>query len=173
MLGVCGVLGLAACSSTEQLDAIESRLAEIQRQIQQVQRDAATQADLAAIQQQLADEVAKLVRSGADLGVDLAAVGSRIGELQAQIQETQRRIEQLSQQIANTNLELQAMPRREPPRPATVGPRLPASDPETLYQEAYANYRAGAYDLAILGFQALPGDLPRHRASRQRDVLDG
>jgi tol-pal system protein YbgF len=80
-------------------------------------------------------------------------VGSRIGELQAEMQETQRRIEQLSQQIADTNLEIQAMPRHQPPRPATDGPRLPASDPETLYQEAYANYRAGAYDLAILGFQ--------------------
>jgi tol-pal system protein YbgF len=147
------VFGLSACSSTEQLDAIESRLAEIQRQVQQVQRDAATRDDLAAMQRQLADEVAKLVRSGADVGVDLDALSSRIGELQAETQETQNRIEQISQQIAATNLELQSIPRREPPRPATQGARLPASDPETLYQEAYAYYRSGSYDLAILTFQ--------------------
>jgi tol-pal system protein YbgF len=153
-LGVCGALGFCACSSTEQLDAIESRLAEIQRQIQQVQRDAATREDLTALQRQLADEVAKLVRSGADVGADLDALAGRIGELQAEMQETQNRIEQISQQIADTNLELQSIPRRAPTRPAApVGPQLPASDPETLYQEAYAHYRSGSYDLAILAFQ--------------------
>lgn len=147
------MVALVACSSTEQLDAIESRLAEMQGQLQQVQRDAATREDLAAVQRQLADEIAKLVRSGADLGVELDAVGSRIGELQVEAQETQRRIERLSQQIADTNLELQALPRRESPKPPTEGTRVPASDPETLYQEAYASYRAGTHDLAILGFE--------------------
>jgi tol-pal system protein YbgF len=151
-LGVCGALGLAACSSTEQLDAIESRLAEIQRQIQQVQRDAATREDLTALQQQLAEEVAKLLRSGADVGVDVDTLGSKVGELQAQIQETQYRIEQLAQQIAATNVELQSLPRREPPKPTPAVPRLPSSDPETLYQTAYSDYRAGSYDLAIMSF---------------------
>jgi tol-pal system protein YbgF len=152
-LGVCGALGLSACSSTEQFDAIEAQLAEIQRQVQQVQRDAATRDDLAAIQRQLADEIAKVMRSGADVGVDLDALAGRIGELQAEMQETQNRIEQLSQQIADTNLELQSIPRRAPTRPAPQGAQLPASDPETLYQEAYAYYRSGSYDLAILAFQ--------------------
>jgi tol-pal system protein YbgF len=147
------VLASAGCSSTDQLAAIESRLAEIQRQIQQVQRDAATREDVAALQQQVTEEAAKLVRSGADVGVDLDAVARRIGELQAEMQETQNRIDQLSQQIADTNLELQSLPRREPPKPPDTGARISASDPETLYQEAYGNYRAGGYDVAILAFQ--------------------
>jgi tol-pal system protein YbgF len=154
VFGVCGVLGLAACSSTEQLDAIESRLAEIQRQVQQVQRDAATREDLAAMQQQVAEEVSKLVRSGADVSVDLDALSSRIGELQAETEETQNRIEQISRQIADTNLELQSLPRREQPKPpAQSAQLLPTGDPEALYQEAYAQYRGGGYDLAILAFQ--------------------
>jgi tol-pal system protein YbgF len=153
VLGLCGALGLSACSSTEQLDAIESRLAEIQRQVQQVQRDATTREDLAAMQQQLADEMAKLVRAEADVGVEIEALAGRIGELQAEMQETQNRIEQISQQIADTNLELQSIPRRAPTRPAPQGVQVPASDPETLYQEAYAHYRSGTYDLAIFAFQ--------------------
>jgi len=150
------VLALAGCSSTEQLDSIESRLAEIQRQIQQVQRDVATPADLTAIEERVTGESAKLLRSSADLKVDLDSVESRIGELEQQIAETLHRIEQLSQQVAATNSEIKAMHHRAPSGGATPSPGPPAasaSDPETLYQEAYADYRAGSYDLAILGFQ--------------------
>ena len=152
MLGVCGALGLAACSSTEQLDAIESRLAEIQRQVQQIQRDVATREDLTGIDTRLTEEAAKLLRSGADTRVDLDTVESRIGELEAQIQETLHRIDQLSEQVAITNQELQTLPNRAaaPPQQA---PALRASDPETLYEEAYADYRASSYDLATLGFK--------------------
>ena len=63
-VGVCAGLSFAACTSTEQLDSIESRLAEIQRQIQQVQRDAATAEDLAALEEKVTQETAKLLRSG-------------------------------------------------------------------------------------------------------------
>jgi tol-pal system protein YbgF len=153
-LSVCAGLGLAACTSTEQLDSIESRLAEIQRQIQQVQRDVTTREDLAAIETRVSEEAAKLLRSGADTSADLDTVASRIGELEEQIRETLYRIDQLSQQVAATNEELKALPNRAPVQSAkVVGPPLPASDPETLYQDAYADYRAGSYDLAILGFQ--------------------
>ena len=36
--------------------------------------------------------------------------------------------------------------------PAPEGPPSPG-DPETLYQEAYGDYREGSYDLSILGFE--------------------
>jgi tol-pal system protein YbgF len=147
------VLGLAACSSTEQLDSIESRLAEIQRQVQQVQRDVTTREDLAAIERLVTEESAKLLRSNADANADLDAVASRIGELEAQIQDALHRIEQLSQQVAATNQELQSLPNRAAAPSPAQRPALPASDPETLYEDAYAAYRAGNYDLAILGFQ--------------------
>jgi tol-pal system protein YbgF len=153
VLGVCGALGLAACSSTEQLDAIESRLAEIQRQVQQVQHDVATREDLAGIDARLTEEAAKLLRSGADTRVDLDAVESRIGELEAQIQEALHRIEQLSEQVAITNQELQALPNRSAVPSPVQAPSLRANDPETLYQDAYADYRAASYDLATLGFK--------------------
>ena len=148
------MLCLAACTSTEQLESIEARLAEIQRQIQQVQREATTREDLAAIEQTVAGESAKLLRSSADVRVDLDSVKRRIGELEEQIAETLHRIEQLSQQVAATKQQIKSMPQRQPASGATEGPLLPAanSDPETLYQEAYADYRAGDYDLAILGF---------------------
>jgi tol-pal system protein YbgF len=136
------------------------RLAEIQRQIQQVQRDVVTRDDLAAIEQSVTDEAAKLLRSGADTSADLDAVQSRIGELEEQIAETLHRIEQLSQQVATTNQELRSIPSRAPtPHPAE-GPPLPTSDPETLYQEAYADYRAGNYDLAVLAFEEYLGGYP-------------
>ena len=148
------MLCLAACSSTQQLESIEARLAEIQRQIQQVQREATTREDLAAIEQVVTAESARLLRSSADVSVDLDSVERRIGELEQQIAETLHRIEQLSQQVATTNQQIKAMPQRQPASRATEGPPLPSggSDPETLYQEAYADYRAGSYDLAILGF---------------------
>jgi tol-pal system protein YbgF len=154
VLGLCGALGPLACSSTEQLDSIESRLAEIQRQLQQVQRDVTTREDLAAIETRVTEETAKLLRSGANLSVDLDAVASLIGELEAQIQDASHRIDLLSQQVAATNQELQSLPRRAPPaRSSDAGPALSASDPETLYQDTYAAYRSADYDLAILGFK--------------------
>jgi tol-pal system protein YbgF len=154
---VCAGLSFVGCTSTEQLDSIESRLAEIQRQVQQVQRETVTAGDLAALEEKVAQETAKLLRSGADVSVDLETVASRIGELEQQIQESLHRLEQLSQQLATTNQELKTMPRRsaaEQPSGGTPaeGPPLP-DDPETLYQEAYGDYREGSYDLSILGFE--------------------
>jgi tol-pal system protein YbgF len=152
VLGVGSWLALAACSSTEQLHSIESRLAEIQGQIELVRRDASTREDLAAIEQRLNEQTAKLIRSGADLNADLDAIQGRIGELEEQMRETLHRIEQLSQQVAAASEELKELPQRAPTQIDPVEPRLPANDPETLYQEAYADYRAANYALATNAF---------------------
>ena len=108
---------------------------------------------LAAVEQRVTDESAKLLRSAADVRVEVETVEGRIGELEQQIDETLHRIELLSQQVAATNQELRTIPHRVPAPSEAEGPPLPVTDPETLYQEAYADYRGGNYDLAIQGFQ--------------------
>lgn len=155
VVGLVALLALVSCTSTTELETINERLGEIQRQIAALDSEVSTKGEIEELGERVAAEADKLLRSGADLRLDLDTLSSRIGELEAQLQDTVYRIDQVSQQVAATNQELKALA-LAPPQHIATGEGISeaaGADPETLYNQAYKDYRRSEYELATLGFR--------------------
>lgn len=151
--GATGVLLLTgACSSTQQLDSIETRLTQLQGEVTALQSDVASRSELEQLGEHLGGETAKLLRSDADLQADVQQLAQRIGELDSKLQDTLYRIDQISQQLAATNQDLRSL-LSAGPADGEGPPPTPVDDPQALYEEAYGDYRKGNFDLAIQGFR--------------------
>ena len=154
----CVVLGAAAlclfggCSSSRQLESIESQLGQISGQIATLQTELSSKQEVAELEGRVLEETERLLRSEADTRLDIGQLSNRISELEAQLADTLYRIDQLSQQIARTNQELEALLAAIPAGGEGAGPPSIA-DPVLLYEEAYADFRNQNYDLAIVGFR--------------------
>ena len=153
VMGAVGVLLLGACSASQQLDSIEARLAEVSRQIEELDGSVSSRQQVDDLSGQVSEGSDRLLRSEADLRADLGVLADRISELEAQLGDTVYRIDQLSQQIARTNQELSGLLAAIPSGGEGPAPPDLATDPELLYEEAYADFREKRYDLAILGFR--------------------
>ena len=147
-----GVCLFGGCSSSRQLESIESQLAQISTQITTLQTELSSKQELAALEGRVIEETERLLRAEADTRLDVGQLSNRISELEARLADTLYRIDQLSQQIARTNQELDALLAAVPA--GGEGPGPPSiTDPVLLYEEAYADFRRQNYDLAIVGFR--------------------
>lgn len=177
-------LAAAGCVSTQDIEGINSQLAEIQRQVLQAQRQAPSKEDVENLDAQVGRQMDSLLKTEADMQVKLQDLSRQIDELQAKLEDTNYRLGQLSQQIAATNQELKSF--RTAPAPApdigalppgdaagggnppaqtppAATPRPPAgggSDPKSLYDASYNDYLKGNHDLAIRGFQQYLEEFP-------------
>lgn len=159
---------LTGCVSSSDIQALQSQLADIQRQVLQLQKQGASKNEISNLNDRIAAESKALLKSEADLEVGMQNVAGKIDQLQSHLEDTNYRLAQLSQQIATTNQELKST------HGATNGngaesnggtdqggqPPMVPTDPQTLYQTAYNDYLRGNYDLAILGFRQYLDSFP-------------
>ena len=173
-LVVClaAALTAAGCVTPQDIEGLQSQLADIQRQVLQLQKQSPSKAEVADLETNVARQMQSLLKTEADMQVKLQDLSSQIEQLQAKLEDTNYRIAQLSQQIAATNQELKAFrntPRPvEPVDPAAPPPEQPppaadggsGADPKALYDAAYNDYLKGSYDLALRGFQEYLDNFP-------------
>jgi tol-pal system protein YbgF len=176
-LVACLVAAFAAtgCVTPQDIEGLQSQLADIQRQVLQLQKQSPSKAEVADLETNVARQMQSLLKTEADMQVKLQEVSSQIDQLQAKLEDTNYRIAQLSQQIAATNQELKAF--RNAPRPVEpADPTAPpeqqqppaaggggggsGADPKALYDSAYNDYLKGSYDLALRGFQEYLSNFP-------------
>jgi tol-pal system protein YbgF len=148
---------LSGCVSTQDIEGLQARLAEIQRQVLQLQQQMSSKDEVQELGAQISSQTQSLLKSEADVQVGLEQLSAQIDQLRADLGDTNYRLSQLSQQITATNQELQAVR-------TTVGGggglggidgagADTPEDPQAVYQAAYNDYLRGSYDLAILGFR--------------------
>jgi len=166
VLGVLAISGMA-CVSTQDIEAMQAQLADIQRQALQIQMQAPSKGEMETLTDQVSRQRASLLKSEADMQLRLEHLSDQIERLEAKLEDTNFRLANLSQQIAATNQELKNV--REMPRfvaPGTPeggegaggGGAPPATgrvgtDPQALYEAAYGDYVRGSYELAIRQFR--------------------
>ncbi len=151
-LAAAGLLAGGCVSSTD-IDALNSRIAELQRQVAQLQQQGSSKQEVANLEATIQRQTDSLLKAEADMRLDVGSLSGQISELQDKLEDTNYRLSQLSQQIAATNQDLKAA-RSVAPAPGTeAGAAAPASDPEALYQTSYSDYLRGNYDLAMVGFR--------------------
>ncbi|HYO12842.1 MAG TPA: tol-pal system protein YbgF [Thermoanaerobaculia bacterium] len=162
----------AGCVTPQDIEGLQSQLADIQRQVLQLQKQSPSKAEVADLETNVARQMQSLLKTEADMQVKLQDLSSQIEQLQAKLEDTNYRIAQLSQQIAATNQELRnfrntpqpvepvdpAAPPEQQPPPAAGGGS--GADPKALYDSAYNDYLKGSYDLALRGFQEYLDNFP-------------
>ncbi len=163
-------LGLLAsgCVSTQDIESIQSQLADVQRQLLQLQAQSPSKNEVDSLTAQVAKQNDALLKSEADIQLRLQQVSSELEQLQARLEDTNNRLASLSQQIAATNQELKgfrSLPRFNPLAPGDPGAppsagQQPGADPQALYEAAYSDYVRGSYDLAIRQFQEYLTNFP-------------
>jgi tol-pal system protein YbgF len=169
---LAAALAAAGCVTPQDIEGLQSQLADIQRQVLQLQKQSPSKAEVADLETNVARQMQSLLKTEADMQVKLQDVSSQIEQLQAKLEDTNYRLAQLSQQIAATNQELKAFrtaPRpAEPADPSAPPPEQPpaaggggsGADPRALYDSAYNDYLKGSYDLALRGFQEYLNNFP-------------
>lgn len=163
-LGLAGVALLAmsalACSSSTELEQIDTRLSDIQVQVLQLQKQSPSKSEIQALEASLVARIDSLIQTQAGMRSDVDALTRQVERLQAKLEETDFELDKLNQQLEATNDQLQAIrtvaeeARRTSSPPALVDrTAADTSDPRALYETAYNDYKAGNYDLAILAFR--------------------
>lgn len=170
---LAAALTAAGCVTPQDIEGLQSQLADIQRQVLQLQKQSPSKAEVADLETNVARQMQALLKTEADMQVKLQDLSSQIEQLQAKLEDTNYRLAQLSQQIAATNQELKSF--RTTPRPVEpVDPAAPpeqqqppaaggggsGADPKALYDSAYNDYLKGSYDLALRGFQEYLSNFP-------------
>jgi len=156
-LAACLAVALAAagCVTSQDIEGLQTQLADVQRQMLQMQKQAPSKQDVGDLQTNVAKQMDSLLKTEADMQVKLHDLSSQIDELQAKLEDTNYRLSQLSQQIASTNQELKSF--RPAPQPSGGGG---GADPQSLYNAAYNDYLKGSYDLSMREFQEYLNNFP-------------
>lgn len=160
-------LTASGCVSTQDIEAIQGQLSDIQRQVLQLQMQAPSKGEVETLSSQVARQNEALLKSEADMQVRLQELAALIEQLQSKLEDTNYRLANLSQQIAATNQELKnfrSLPRFAPPNSdpnAAPPPSQPGAEPQALYDAAYGDYVRGSYELAIQQFQEYLRNFPQ------------
>ena len=149
------------CSSSANFETLQSKMAEIELQLLQLRKDTPSKTDLAALDETIREQTQALLKAQADLGSEMREVAAQVENLEAKLEDTNFRLTTLSQQIAATQQELQeirtaAERAKNIVQQPTTTPRAASNsptDPQEVYDTAYADYGRGNYDLAILEFK--------------------
>jgi tol-pal system protein YbgF len=153
---LCAAVLAGGCNSA-QLDTLEYKLNDIQRQLHQLQLDTARQEALELLQQEIAAELGRFADAQAGLVAGLEGLGERIAELRAELDRSSGGVEALREQVARAGQSLadleEAFASLELPAESSEGAPSPALDPQELYRRAYDDFLRGDYDRAIVGFR--------------------
>jgi tol-pal system protein YbgF len=160
-----------AANREHQLMMAEIRM--LQEQSQQLQLMIATLADsVKQVATKLDDQSALSRKAFADQKVLVDNVADGVRILREKVDETNVRISSLTQEMEALRLSIPAFPPAgtTPPvegTPAEGMPTAPSSPtslgatPQQIFQEAFADYTAGQWDLAISGFQHYLKSFPK------------
>lgn len=154
-----------ACSSSTELEAISTQLAEVERRLLELQKESPSGEDVERVSARVDEGVETILLRQAELAQEVDRLGREIEELHTDLDDTNFRLAQLSQQIAATHQELQAIrfAAEEAQRDRVAAPQTPdPGDPGALYETAYNDYVSGNFDLAILGFRQYLESFPEH-----------
>ncbi len=150
------VLLLTACTASTELQTLDGHLTELQVEILKLQKENADKASIERLGERLSGQLDLLIKARAGAALDLRALQAGIEQLDAKLEDTNFRLAQLSQEVTATGQELRALrlsrEQRFQPPPAPTPQTMDPAEPQTLYDNAYADYQRGNYDLAILGF---------------------
>jgi len=143
----------------------------LQEQAQQIQVTLAALTDaIAAVNARFDAQVDQLRRSFADQKVQADQFGSDLRVVRERVDETNVRITSLSQEVEALRLAIPTGPPAPPPggeaTAAAPGqpPAAPSAvgiSPQRLYDQAWADYAAGQWSLAIEGFQTYIKTFPK------------
>jgi tol-pal system protein YbgF len=145
----------------------------LQEQTQQLQLMIATLADsVKQVATKLDDQSALSRKAFADQKVLVDNVADGVRVLREKVDETNVRISSLTQEMEALRLSIPAIQSSgtTPPAEGTpaeamptapTSPTSPGATPQQIYREAFADYIAGQWDLAISGFQAYLKSFPK------------
>jgi tol-pal system protein YbgF len=183
MLAIAAATLLASgCISTEDFQAAQRQIGELQEELASIKRTASTRQEVENVNVRIAEQTEQLLRSNATLVAKVDSIESRLQTNTGSTEEVSHRIDQLAQQLARSQRDIEdirqliALLQQQPAAPATtttpvdpatpgtttpvtpggsvtVPARQPSGDPMDTYQAAYRDYQRGNYDLAIEGFQ--------------------
>ena len=145
----------AGCGSSTELQAIQSQIAEMQRQLLAIQSQVSSKEEVAALSESLDQSTTRLLRGEADIQSELRSVQTELAQLRSKVEDSTYGVSQLSQRLASTNQELETLRTTlQPPElPSISRSEAEVASPEELYQAAYNDFLRGSYDLALLGFR--------------------
>jgi len=154
------------CLTTGGGASLQSDLDDIQQQLWRVQKDsAALHEKMDEIQSETRPQNDPMLLPEVDPGNRMDSFQNDLQILRRRIDEINFRMDAIVQEVRDTRLQLSMLPGGAPggpnrPMQATpvvgkmvAGPGSGAVDPEELYQNAYADYSKGNYQLAVLGFR--------------------
>jgi tol-pal system protein YbgF len=176
LLIAAAALLASGCVSTEDFQAAQRQIGELQEELASIKRTASSKEEVQNVNVRIAEQTEQLLRSNATLVAKVDAIEDRLQNTQGSTEETAHRIDQLAQQVSKTQRDIddlkaliallqqpQTPPEGDPaaaapatPAPATSSSQVtvPASaNPMDTYQAAYRDYQRGNYDLAIEGFR--------------------
>src|SRR5687767_11049230 len=97
-LAGCLVAALAAtgCVTPQDIEGLQSQLADIQRQVLQIQKQAPSKQEVADLDANVGRQMQSLLKTEADMQVKLQELSSQIEQLQGTLEDTNYRVSQLS-----------------------------------------------------------------------------
>lgn len=166
------VTGTPAGAANREHQVMMAEIRMLQEQTQQLQLLIATLADsVKQVTSKLDDQSTLSRRAFADQKVLVDSVAEGVRILREKVDETNVRISSLTQEMEGLRISIPtqpppgtppspdgAAPQGQPPAPA---PPAGGASPQEIYRNAYADYTAGQWDLAITGFQAYMKSFPK------------
>lgn len=169
-----GLLLLAGCAPNEQLIRLESEMDRLSGDIaggqqSQAAKDGAQDRALRLLEERIGtvqQENASSVAGAESAMNQLSALYSRMDDLESQMAICNQKIEVLGNS-------LQRMERPADSAPMVNDETIPsestgiqeAGSPDELYRSAFADYRRGNYELAVIGFKAFLDQFPGNSAA--------
>jgi len=173
------MLVAAGCVSTEDFQAAQRQISELQEELSNIKRTASSKEEVQGVNVRIAEQTETLLKSNATLVSKVNDIEERIQSTTGAIEQSNYRMDQLTQQLAQIRRDVDdvktritalenaaasptpaAPPVSATPTPAGSSVTVPASpappsnaDPTEIYQAAYRDYQRGSYDLAIEGFK--------------------
>jgi tol-pal system protein YbgF len=170
------VTGTPAGAANREHQVMMAEIRMLQEQTQQLQLMISTLADSVKQVTSKLDDQATLTRKGfADQKVLVDNVAEGVRVLREKVDENNVRISSLTQEMEGLRISIPTPPPPgvPPPVEGTGQPGQPApqpaappsptggASPQEIYRQAYADYTAGQWDLAITGFQAYIKSFPK------------
>jgi tol-pal system protein YbgF len=173
------IFSLVACSTgSEDMALLHREITDVQREVQELQNNSLDKQDLQAMESRMAELSSQSMRSNADLAVQVTELQEQIEALHASLELTTRQLQNISQELAasramtttgemlppvvagaaagaagsNGSDETEAGAAAAGSAAAAEGSAA-MSTPEELYRSAYEDYMRGNYDLAAQGFR--------------------
>jgi tol-pal system protein YbgF len=169
--------GSPAGAANREHQVMMAEIRMLQEQTQQLQLMISTLADsVKQVTSKIDDQSALTRKAFADQKVLVDNVAEGVRVLREKVDETNVRISSLTQEMESLRISVPTQPSPSAPPPTEGGtvppgqpptqPAVPATptagaSPQEIYRQAYADYTAGQWDLAITGFQAYIKSFPK------------